>query len=522
MAVILDLPDELLLHIATFLEYDRPALYRIALISRRLRYIAEQLLYRHIEPLYQDEQGKTTGDRRYVLLHRTFNENPHVLKLVWSCEATMLMSKDTKEVYLGGVEYGKRRRPVGRGGQPFPDEEGAISSSSSVSRTSQFLPRDLSCFLNLRELRITAFRRSYIRLHRLETMALSLEPSILQNVSSITLVQRLDVSEVLLFLKLPKIRTLVAHFITSRSPRPDHPNFLGKHQSTLRRLLLCGLQSHGQPETRIPVVTQIMRHCPLLEELRWTPALERRYSNSSDYWTSSDDWTKFSAHPFLECLHLVGDTLTTLELALEDARRLFSMFAHQEGFPVDFAQLRCLKYLKINSFFLTPGFPLWNTSQTLEHDEPRLYDRQRAAYRVQRQNIHRQLPHSIEILHIIFPIHYAMFNNLFDNSFIHEDNNKSHISRDCYKWIFQFALAKKSALENLKHVTLEDEPRYLRSPFPARQNNVLFERELFFIPWQQPEEIKVAFSDAKVRLDVRYGARCDVARASLDFTNRCE
>jgi hypothetical protein len=50
MTDIYNLPGELLSDIAEHLEYDRPTLLSLTLVSGRWRPIAEKLLYHHIKP----------------------------------------------------------------------------------------------------------------------------------------------------------------------------------------------------------------------------------------------------------------------------------------------------------------------------------------------------------------------------------------------------------------------------------------------------------------------------------------
>jgi hypothetical protein len=106
MTNIFDLPGELLSDVAGYLEYDRCVLHSLTLVSRRWRPIAEILLYRHIEPLTGRSRDWLTGQTCYILLHRSFDENPRLRRHVRSCNASAKPASDGLQILLHGVEDG--------------------------------------------------------------------------------------------------------------------------------------------------------------------------------------------------------------------------------------------------------------------------------------------------------------------------------------------------------------------------------------------------------------------------------
>jgi hypothetical protein len=106
MANIFTLLDELLLDIATCLEYDKTALHLLILASRRWQLIVERLFYHHIEPLIRRERHCRTRQPRYVLLHCSFDGNASLRKHVRSCNVTMGFTVKEDRVMLRGAEDG--------------------------------------------------------------------------------------------------------------------------------------------------------------------------------------------------------------------------------------------------------------------------------------------------------------------------------------------------------------------------------------------------------------------------------
>lgn len=102
-----------------------------------------------------------------------------------------------------------------------------------------------------------------------------------------------------------------------------------------------------------------------------------------------------------------------------------------------------------------------------------------------------------------------MFNELYAPDYTPADSKNYDIPRGRYDWILQFAIAKENALKNLYHVLLQDDPRYFQRLVFSRKR-ITFRRQASFIPWEQPPDVVVAFTSARVRLDVQYGVRCDV------------
>jgi hypothetical protein len=102
-----------------------------------------------------------------------------------------------------------------------------------------------------------------------------------------------------------------------------------------------------------------------------------------------------------------------------------------------------------------------------------------------------------------------MFNELYAPDYTPEIPESSRIPRERYDWILQFASAKEDTLRNLYHVILQDDPRYFQR-LVFRRKKVTFRRQASFIKWEQPGNVKAVFAEARVKLDVQYGVRCDV------------
>jgi hypothetical protein len=102
-----------------------------------------------------------------------------------------------------------------------------------------------------------------------------------------------------------------------------------------------------------------------------------------------------------------------------------------------------------------------------------------------------------------------MLNELYAPDYTPEDPENSLINPERYDWILQFATAKEYTLKNLRHVILQDDPRYFQR-LVFRRKRVTFRRQAKFVEWEQPPDVEAAFAKAQVRLDVQYGVRCDV------------
>lgn len=311
-------------------------------------------------------------------------------------------------VHLCGSEHWERNLNFRREHPPIPDENGMIRHGSFFSKTSKFtnhISGDISRLPNLKELRVTGLNRCFVEQRPLsvDTIAPTLEPPIVQQITSVTIVYSLVLNEVLMFMLLPRIHTITAHHIAPIWSESDCQVSMGNSRSTLRRLILYGLRSHCRKGSPIfeSVVKHIVYYSPLLEELRWVPNLIVQ-ETTGDQSINYERPINISANPLMESLQIVRHSLTTLELALDHAAlgMPWHKIGHGQGFPMDFSSLPCLKFLKINHFFMLPFFPMWNSSIRISHREEQWNIERQASQWSQRQNICQNLPPNIQKVHV--------------------------------------------------------------------------------------------------------------------------
>jgi hypothetical protein len=398
MTAIHDFPGELLADIAEYLEYDRPALYNLTLVSHRWRPIAEKLLYRHIEPLTRRSSNWYTGQACYILLHRSFDENPELRRHVRSCNALAASVTGGRKVMLCGAEDGGNKLTNLNHVPTIHDLADVQIYRDSLEPTHQ-LNADLLQYPNLKELHITYPTR--VKPDHSCPCALVnglltpiFEPATIHNITSVTWLRIPTFHEMLVLMMLPNIRTITANEFSIRTTgsikfSEDAP------KSTLRNLLLY--TRNGSPISE-GIVHKLLLYCTSLEELRWIPYLKDPEEGPS-YFSHP---LRARSQPTLDALDEVKDTLKVLELAIEDPTSYlpWHRIGLADNIPINLTFLRCLTYLKINAFLLLPFVQMWNSSVQKSSGEWKRHVEQKGPQLAGRHHIHELLPSSIETLHV--------------------------------------------------------------------------------------------------------------------------
>jgi hypothetical protein len=442
MTTILSLPEELLIEVVSPFVQDRVQLRALCLVSRRFHAIARKILFRHVEIRFNQTHHplfvEPISAVQARFLERSFAENDALCELVWTCGP----------VSLKRHHEGKRTMPycTNLTDQKINWEPTFHATSASVNRI-ESLP-------NLKELSIRC-DDTESELEASEYTELLFNSPRLSKLSDVKI--KGGGVEMLSCIHLAGLRELtIANF---HLPWDDMPTRFWNKSTSLRKLKILG---HEPCEIRLNHFKCFMVMCPHLKELKMSGRLNVRF------WGFPPPEYTFHIDGVIDALALVQNSLKVLELVIPPQGIIQS-----DDSPLDLSQFDGLEHLRISGMYFLPfGGP-----------QP------------SRKDLHRLLPKNLEYLHIDFPpqagFSRSFWNHEEKHITYHPETDTVSLLAERYNWVYQFTNMTGQRFLNLRKLALLDDD-YKGAPGPGRRA----------VRWNQPDEVKTAFANAGINLNV--------------------
>lgn len=294
MADLLSLPDELLIHVISFLEYDRPSLLSLSLTARCFHRLARGFVFRHIE-LHLNPIGR--GAQKFLvrrdLLFRSLKHDSRLKDYVQTAGPIFLYAtNEFTDMLLDGLaNLGK----LWIRGSYLP------WIPAHYAHLSEFF--DSECARRLREIKV----------------------------------QNGHVQVLIEYLRLPNLTTLNA--VDLEHPTQGHCSEVTS--SSLRTLRVSGKPGIANLSTED--LKRLAESCPLLEELVCDVHLNAEQQVPANHSLE----LRIVIEGIAEALRPVQQTLKRLELHMP-----LRHIVHATGSPINLSHLVALRYLRINGLYL--------------------------------------------------------------------------------------------------------------------------------------------------------------------------
>lgn len=362
MASISNIPEELLVDVISYFEFDRPLLLILARVSRRFHLTTRKFIFRSVEIPFSDSQDydplfdEPLSTIQARLLERSLTENAELQRFVRICGPIKILRCDLDSQW----SYAQSKDKTNDLDRSYCTTKESIQA---LERYTNLRELSISCVDLKDEDNIDEYTEQLFKLPLLESLR-------------IAKLERPGVPELLAAMLLPNIHTLTANELIG--PKVSGANgliaawtsALPRSASSVRRLCL----SCKKYPLMADYLGRVLSFASAIEELKCHGQL-----NVECLGFPPPEYT-VNTYGVINALNNIRDTLKSLEIIIPPSRII-----RCDGDPINLSQFASLKKLRISGFFMfRMGRPIPS-----------------------RERLYQQIPRNLEFLQVCFHSHWA-------------------------------------------------------------------------------------------------------------------